>query len=84
MSILEALQRSVPVVCSDECNFDEINKYKCGFSVKTKKEDIVEKVLLLIKNQKEYIKARINTEKAIKHFSKAKITYLWEKNFLLR
>lgn len=84
MSILEALQRRVPVVCSDDCNFDEIKKYKCGFSVKTKKDDIVEKVLLLIENQKEYIKAKANTKKAVKHFSKAKITYLWKKNFLSR
>ena len=84
MSILEALKRRVPVVCSDECNFDEIKRYKCGFSVKTNKDDIVKKVLLLIKNQKEYIKARDNTKKAVKQFSKAKIAYLWKKNFLLR
>ena len=84
MSILEALKRRVPVVCSNECNFDEINKYKCGFSVKTNKDDIVKKVLLLIQNQKKYIKARDNTKKAVKQFSKAKIAYLWKKNFLLR
>ncbi len=82
MSILESLQSKVPVVCTNECNLPEINKYKCGFNSVSNKNILAKNVLSLITSRKKYISAKMNTQAVVKLFEKERVARLWKKNFL--
>jgi len=82
MSILESLQSKVPVVCTNECNFPEINKYKCGFTSASNKNILAKNVLSLITSSEKYMTAKTNTQAVVKLFEKERVARLWEKHFL--
>jgi glycosyltransferase involved in cell wall biosynthesis len=82
MSILDSLQSKVPVVCTNECNFPEINKYKCGFTSASNKNILAKNVLSLITSSKKYMTAKTNTQAVVKLFEKERVARLWKKHFL--
>lgn len=82
MSILESLQSKVPVVSTNECNFPEINKYKCGFTSVSNKNILAKNVLSLITSRKKYMTAKKNTQAVVRLFEKERVARLWKKNFL--